>query len=895
VPTTDIAGNPRAGTRSSIGAFHKGTTDVYYSLSPYGTGDLKTGSPTCGIASGVMTLNTAQTGNIGQGCKITYDTSKVVYIKTVTDSTHFVVVDKYGVTPPDIASGTTVNSIAHVWASMQAAETGAEGSSFLNTVNLTAANVVLNFACYYDHDAHAADTATLQVSGYTTDSTRYIRFYTPTGGTQSIYRQRHLGKWSTDYFHQIYTIASASDECIETADPYVVLEGLQCKGDANTAGDGCVVYSAEGYLTLDSCILWFYTSDAGYITDIRTSDVNVKNCLGFLTGTGTGARGFLIRASNSTMRNTTFDGGGVAARGIWSYGTKGVLTAVNCISMRTTESGGDWYGVFASVTYCASEDNDESGTGNISIGTLSDAFTDYANGDYSVKDTDSVLYDAGTNLSAYFTTDIAGTTRSTWDIGAFEYVASGAEQGTCEEGLTFSVTSAKSAIYQAIITEAMGLTSPSGKNATFNTTALTPASFNSTASSIAQLLGALSSNITVSDIASRLATIRGEAQTSINLTASASKIATLNALLDNIVNFESAITNIANLDVTLSSPLGIGDWISIGGGSIAIASDQLNIDDLTTVAGTFNKIAQAVLQLTASSIINISTSGAAAQSLNLNAFTSTEAAFIASASTPLSLHDSIATTMLLAALASSVINVSSYISGDAASVLEAFCLSTMGFHASDIANLTSSISLLSALTTTDGATAVSTFTKTIAQALTLASTAERDKIAGAALAQLISILSTTAATLHSTASLQTTVNINATSTNIATMLTQLISALQLDSAANWLGVALGILADSLGIEAASTVSRFVTALSIGTAAFTDTMTNNVMFQATLQENISLTEVVAILRTVASVCADVFNIQDICYWLSATGAVSVTFTLAKGSVTFALTKPTITFN
>lgn len=125
------------------------------------------------------------------------------------------------------------------------------------------------------------------------------------------------------------------------------------------------------------------------------------------------------------MRNTTFDGGGVAARGIWSYGTKGVLTAVNCISMRTTESGGDWYGVFASVTYCASEDNDESGTGNISIGTLSDAFTDYANGDYSVKDTDSPLYDAGTDLSAYFTTDIAGTTRSTWDIGAFEYVASG--------------------------------------------------------------------------------------------------------------------------------------------------------------------------------------------------------------------------------------------------------------------------------------------------------------------------------------------------------------------------------------------------------------------------------------------------------------------------------------
>ena len=53
------------------------------------------------------------------------------------------------------------------------------------------------------------------------------------------------------------------------------------------------------------------------------------------------------------------------------------------------------------------------------------AFTDYANGDFSIKDTNSPLYNAGTDLSASgVTTDIIGTARpqaSIFDIGAYEW------------------------------------------------------------------------------------------------------------------------------------------------------------------------------------------------------------------------------------------------------------------------------------------------------------------------------------------------------------------------------------------------------------------------------------------------------------------------------------------
>ena len=46
---------------------------VFYSTSPYGTGDIKTGSPNISISGGVATLDVAQTDNIGAGCDIEYN------------------------------------------------------------------------------------------------------------------------------------------------------------------------------------------------------------------------------------------------------------------------------------------------------------------------------------------------------------------------------------------------------------------------------------------------------------------------------------------------------------------------------------------------------------------------------------------------------------------------------------------------------------------------------------------------------------------------------------------------------------------------------------------------------------------------------------------------------
>ena len=106
--------------------------NVWYSCSPFGTGDLKTGSPTVTIETGgKATLSVAQEGNIGQGDRVTYNTSSVAYIAKVVDGSHFYLRTATGGTPSNV-SGQTVNSIAHEYASLSAAIAGASDASHLN-------------------------------------------------------------------------------------------------------------------------------------------------------------------------------------------------------------------------------------------------------------------------------------------------------------------------------------------------------------------------------------------------------------------------------------------------------------------------------------------------------------------------------------------------------------------------------------------------------------------------------------------------------------------------------------------------------------------------------------------------------------------------------------------
>lgn len=392
------------------------SNNVWYSCSPFGTGDLKTGSPTITIETGgKATLTVAQTGNIGQGDRVTYNTSTISYIAKVVDSSHFYLVTATGGTPSNV-SGQTVNSIAHEYASLSAAEAGASDASHINNTSLVAADVVLNIACYYDHDDQTADTTAMTVDGYTTSATQYINIYAPRGAAfnESINSQRHEGKWSASKYRIVST--EHWQHMITVSDQYVSIVDIQIYL-SNYASTGIIQGEANG--RINRCIIFGSTN---------------LNSIGVdATGGGTIANSLIYSLAGSGMRLHTFTQCYVynctvygCGNGIYRYDGADNHAVINCAVFGNTD---DFLSTMA-IDYCASDDGDGTNAVNISPGATETtdwaaAFTDYANGDFSVKDASSVLYNAGTDLSGTFTTDIIGTTRSTWDIGAFEYVAAG--------------------------------------------------------------------------------------------------------------------------------------------------------------------------------------------------------------------------------------------------------------------------------------------------------------------------------------------------------------------------------------------------------------------------------------------------------------------------------------
>ena len=158
-------------------------TQVFYSIGQNST-DHKTGSPTLTMSGGVAILTVAQTNlQLGIGDRITYDTTSIAYIKSMTSQTVFVLITKVGAAPGDEGSAVTVDSIAHEYTSLQAAESGSNDSSHLGNRNLVANDIQLLYPCYNDSGEHTGRVT--YDNGWTTDATRNIVIFTPVLPTEA--------------------------------------------------------------------------------------------------------------------------------------------------------------------------------------------------------------------------------------------------------------------------------------------------------------------------------------------------------------------------------------------------------------------------------------------------------------------------------------------------------------------------------------------------------------------------------------------------------------------------------------------------------------------------------------------------------------------------------------
>lgn len=404
--------------------------NVFYSVCPFGTGNLLTGgSPTIvidGSGNATLTLGGAtQVDNIGIGVAVSYN-SITSYISEITDATHFKLVSAVGVTASSQTS-TAVTSINHEYASLSAFEAGFTDSNHINSTSLVSADVNVYACCYYDHVDNTADTSDFTISFGSTSNTQRFKIYVPNGGTESINVQRsETGVFDTNkYYLDIATPNSLG--AIYIRQDNVDIFGLQLAMASTVTSKGALALngnsesSGVGLSNIIDCIL----RDSGSTQAVR--GIYTVNSVGVLSIENTIIHDFDPSVSRGILigHAGTYNITNVA---IYNCNV-GVGISAGTVSIKNSLVFGnvvDLYGTIT-ATYCATDDT-VSGTGNFVITqTASDyaaLVTDAPNGDFSITDSSSELYNAGTNTGAP-ATDIIGTERpqaTTTDIGAFELI-----------------------------------------------------------------------------------------------------------------------------------------------------------------------------------------------------------------------------------------------------------------------------------------------------------------------------------------------------------------------------------------------------------------------------------------------------------------------------------------
>jgi len=284
------------------------------------------------------------------------------------------------------------------------------------------------------------DTTAITFTGWTTNETYYFTI-TPLGTARS-----SDGLWDTTAY-----ILSATNTTIfidNTSAFYGHFEGLQIQ---NTGATGNT----------------FYCYDTIGIVDLKNSYIDINGgANGIRHNTvGAGAGNGIVRVWNTiitdgtaehliTNDDTTYfyhclvNGEGTGTFGVRGYGN--LTYAYNTVVFNV--SGSFDFNQCEVVDYCASDA--ANGTNPIDLddntsGEWTAAWTDYTTHDYTIPDTDSILYDAGTDLSNAFTDltgdtdplalDIIGNDRSgTWDVGPFVLAVGGATHNPSEsiDGVT---------------------------------------------------------------------------------------------------------------------------------------------------------------------------------------------------------------------------------------------------------------------------------------------------------------------------------------------------------------------------------------------------------------------------------------------------------------------------
>lgn len=488
---------------------------VFYSVCPYGTGTIETGSGTIAITSGVATLSVAQTGNIGAGVEIEYNSlvcyiapnriaftsggttellsgAKIaggtsgatgivryievtsgtwaagtaagwIYFESTTGTwnsseqinrtkptsssniattngslqgnigngnTQFVVKTATGGTPSN-QSAVDITSIHHEYASLSAFEAGFTDSNHINNTSLVTADVVAHACCYYDHDDQTADTTAVAIYFGTTGADNYLQIYTTVGEAESINSQRHDGIFGSGYKHA----SSHGYNSFTITSEYVRIDGLEIDLGANTNPFAISHNAIGGDVWISNCLINRTTGNSGITVNASNTETgNIYIYNNIIKGNGTASSAGIYNnrygsIANHYIYNNTIEGFSIGIDR--NYGT---FVAKNNIITGCTAAA---EGTFATGTDYNATNNSSMGYTVTGGGNTHDrvsqifSFVDESGDNFHLSPSDTSAKDTGTDLSSdadlALWRDIDGNERgASWDIGADEYVATGA-------------------------------------------------------------------------------------------------------------------------------------------------------------------------------------------------------------------------------------------------------------------------------------------------------------------------------------------------------------------------------------------------------------------------------------------------------------------------------------
>jgi len=287
----------------------------------------------------------------------------------------------------------------------------------------------------------AADTTYVGMQAYICNASYYIKIWCS---------QNHGGKWNTSVYRLSRTATSTNQKALDTKANYLQLIGLQIELITSTYSSNCALWTNSSYVTYqfyDKLIVRVDSSGGGasiYVILCNSYGEGsiVQNSIFYGIGTAYSSNSLIyFPIQNSvwywTLKNCTIyrNSGTTDAIKQGNSGSQ-YCRLYNCVVYH----GGSGlcfdssYGVFAGDYNCSS-DGSAPGTHVLTSKGLDDldfenTTIDGSSEDFHIQIT-SCLIGEGDNLSAQFTDDIDGNTRSSWDIGADEYSSGIISGSTC--------------------------------------------------------------------------------------------------------------------------------------------------------------------------------------------------------------------------------------------------------------------------------------------------------------------------------------------------------------------------------------------------------------------------------------------------------------------------------